>query len=138
MESLVTIISFVLLGGLIVSPFLVLKYLNRHCAKYKFITYLILGVISTATITLLFGWWCNLSDELLLSHLGYNFDAMTYTERYAKVLPENIIRVKELETSLMGIGWPLKAMITYLVYSPYIPVVYLISNFYHRNRTKQP
>lgn len=134
MEILTTIVSFILLGGLIVSPFLILYGLNRRNAKYKFIAYLTIGIIITATITLTFAWWADTSNQILLSQYGYNFDAMNDTERFAMVTPENMKRVKSIEISMMGIGWPLKAFMAYVFYSPYLLIAYLIVYLVKRNK----
>jgi hypothetical protein len=61
---------------------------------------------------------------------------MTDTQRFSNVSPENLERVKGLEISMMGIGWPLKAIMTFIVYSPYILVVYLIV-YLIQNRKKK-
>ncbi|MEQ8241865.1 hypothetical protein [Fulvivirga sp.] len=125
MEILITIVSFLFLGGLLISPFLILYALNRKNTKYKFIAYLAFGILVTATITFTFAWWADTSNEILLTHYGYNFDAIDDTELYEKVTQENIERVKSLEISMMGIGWPLRAIMTYEYYSPYLLIIFL-------------
>jgi hypothetical protein len=127
MEILTTILSIILLGGLIISPFLILHRLKGRNVKYKFIVYLTVGVLITATITLIFAWWTDISNEILLSHYGYDFDAMNDIERFTNVTEENMKRVKNLEISIMGLGWPLKAIMTYVFYFPYLLLVYLIT-----------
>lgn len=98
---------------------------------------MIIGIIITATITLTFAWWVDTSNQILLSHYGYDFDAMNDPERFANVSAENMERVKSLEISMMGIGWPLKAIMTYVFYSPYVLIVYLIVYLVKRNRNKK-
>ena len=132
-----TIVSFILLGGLIVSPFLILYGLNRRNTKYKFIAYLTFGTIITATIAFAFAWWADTSNQILLSHYGYDFNAMNEKGRFTKVTFENMERVKSLEISMMGIGWPLKAFMTYVFYSPYLLLVYLIVYIVKRNKEKK-
>ena len=88
--------------------------------------------MTTASITLTFAWWADTSDQMLLEHYGYNFDAMNHTERFGKVSPDNMERVKSLEISIMGIGWPLKAIMTYVFYSPYLLIVYFITYFFRK------
>jgi hypothetical protein len=137
MEIIVTIISFLFIIALIALPIVILIGLKRlNVKKFKFLTYLILGVVITSIITLTFGWWSDTSNEILLSYYGYDFDAMTDTQRFSNVSPENLERVKGLEISMMGIGWPLKAIMTFIVYSPYILVVYLIV-YLIQNRKKK-
>jgi hypothetical protein len=125
MEILVTIISLTLLGGLLLSPIFLLRFLNRANIKYKFIAYLTLGFFLTAFIAFVFAWWGDISDKLLLAHYGYSFEGWSDKDYYENVAPENMERVKTLVTSMMGIGWPLKAIMTYMFYSPYLLVVYV-------------
>ncbi len=128
METLDTAISFLLIVGLIVSPMAILIGLKRfEVNKYKFLTYLTLGVVVTSILTMLFAWWSNTANEMLLSHYGYNFDAMNEAEKFANVSPNNLERVKSLETSRMGIGWPIRAILSFVFYSPYLLVIYLIA-----------
>ncbi len=137
MEILTTIVFFIFLCGMIVSPFFILHKINRRYVKYRFIAYLTSGIIITATIALIFGWWADTSDQILLSNYGYDFGAMNNSERFAKVTSENMERVKSLEISIMGIAWPLKAFITYIFYSPYLVIVYLINYIVERNKVKK-
>jgi uncharacterized protein YacL len=126
MEILVRIVSLGLLIGLILSPILILVKLNRLNIRYKFVAFLTLTLIVTSILTFLFAWWVDTSSEVLLSHYGYDSDGLSDAERFQDVSAENNERVKQLETDRMGIGWPLKAFMTYMVYSPYLLVVYLI------------
>ena len=133
METLAIIISIVLLLGLISTPILLfvgIKKWNR--LRFDFITFLILGIIITAGITLIFAWWTDYSDQLLMSHYGYNFEAMYGIERFGEVAEENIERVKQLEIGYYGIGWPVKAYMSYFFYSPYLLIVYLVGQLIRR------
>lgn len=132
MEIISDIVSFLLMIALISSPILILRKLNKIAIKYKFISYLVTGIITTSFITTVFAWWTNKSDRILLAHYGYNIDGMNETEFYEHVKPENIERVKSLETSIFGIGWPLKAILTFLFYSPYLLLVYLAIYFINK------
>ena len=124
METLIFVISIILLIGLILSP--ILLFIKLRDSKLKHLKYLILGLIITSGITLTFVWWANYSDELLLSHYGYDLNAMNDLERYGNIKSENLEKVKQIEISYFGIGWPLKAIMTYVFYSPYLLIVYLI------------
>jgi 4-amino-4-deoxy-L-arabinose transferase-like glycosyltransferase len=137
MEILTTTISFILLGGLIISPFIILYVLKKRNVKHKFLSYLTLGLIITATITLIFAWWTDISNEILLSHYGYDLDAMNDIERFTNVTEENMKRVKTLEISIMGIGWPLKAIMTYVFYSPFLLLVYLITYLFKKYKKEK-
>lgn len=136
MEFLVTAISLTLLVGLLISPILLLRFINRTNIKYKFVSYLTIGVFLTALITIIFAWWSYTSDLLLLKHYGYDIDGMNKTEFYGKVLPENLDKVKSLETSIMGIGWPLKAIITFIFYAPYLLIIYFVTYVIGRKTRK--
>ena len=133
METLTIIIAIALLFGLISTPILLFYGIKKWSPlKFDFLTYLILGIIITAGITWTFAWWADHSDQLLLSHYGYDFDAMNENERFGNVALENMKRVKQLEIGYFGIGWPLKAIMTYAFYSPYLLIVYLIGQLIRR------
>jgi len=125
MQILIIAISFILLGGLLLSPIFLLRLLNRTNIKYKFIAYLIIGASLKAFIAFIFAWWGDTSNDLLLKHYGYNFDGWSEEERCGKVAPEDLEKVKSLVTSRMGISWPLKAIMSYIFYSPYLLIVYV-------------
>lgn len=126
MEFLLSIITFLLLVGLIIGPIILFRLLNKTNLKFKFAIFVILSLILTAIITFLFAWWAYTSDLIMLKHYGYNLDGMNETEFYGNVLPEHMEKVKSLEMSIMGIGWPLKAMLTWVYYSPYLLLVFFL------------
>lgn len=136
MSFLVTAITVTLLGGLLISPLLLLRFINRTNIQYKFITYLTLGVVMTLIIAFVSAWWTYTSDLILLKYYDYDIDGMNETEFYGKVLPENMDKVKSLETSIMGIGWPLKAIMTFLFYSPYLFIVFGVTHLIGRRPKK--
>ena len=137
MEILTTTITFLLLIALIVSPSFIIFGLNKLNLKYKFLLYLFSGIIITSILTFLLAFWSDWSNKILLSHYGYDFDAMNDVERYRNVTKENLGKVKGLEISMMGIGWPLKAFMVYSIYSPYLLIVYIVTYFYKKNKTKK-
>jgi hypothetical protein len=138
MEALTTIISIALLIGLISTPILLFYGVKKWSqSKFNFLTYIILGIIITAGITLIFAWWADYSDQLLMSHYGYDFDAMNDTERFGKVQDANLEKVKQLEIGYFGIGWPLKAIMSYVFYSPYLLIVYLVGQSIKRMKLKK-
>jgi preprotein translocase subunit YajC len=128
MEAITTIISLVLLLGLVLSPLIIIKRQNKRNSKYKFIPYLTMGLAITAFLTLAYAWWSATSDEMLLTHYSYDSNGMNEVEIYGKVASENMVRVKTLETSMMGIGWPLKAIMMYIVCILYLLIVYFVNN----------
>lgn len=137
METLTTIISFILLIGLISIPILLFVGLKKwKRLRFNFLTFLIIGLISTAGVTLIFAWWADYSDQVLMNHYGYDFDAMNETDRFEKIKTENLERVKQLEIGYFGIGWPLQAIMTFVFYSPYLLIVYLVGHFITKVKRK--
>ena len=137
MNILTSIVSFILLCAVFFFPFLILYYLNKKHIKYRFIGYLVFGIIVAIVMIFIFSWWTTISDEMLLSHYGYNFDAINEVEKYANVLPKNINQVKNIESSLSGIGWTLKAIFASAFYLPYLFVVYLVNYIIKRRNAIQ-
>lgn len=135
MEILAFVISIILSIGLILSP--ILLFIKLRKSKLNFLTYLILGLIITSGITFTFAWWADYSDKLLLNHYGYDLDAMNDSERYGNVESENLGKVKQIEISYFGIGWPLKAIMTYVFYLPYLLIVYPIGITFRKMKQKR-
>jgi hypothetical protein len=127
MEVLIAIINILLLLAIVASPIFILWVLNRWKTRYRFLAFMVIGVLVTASLTLIVAWWGDTSNHMLLSHYGYDFDDSDSIERFEKVSPENIERVKILRISIMGLGWPLRAAMTYAFYSPYLLILYLFT-----------
>lgn len=136
MEIIITTISLLIFIALVISPIIILKLVNKSNNKFKFITYLTIGLIVIAIISLIFGWWNDTSTIILLEHYnGYNInpDSNSGQVYYDAVLPENIDRVKELERSHMGIGWPLKSIFLFVLSSPYLLIVHFVIKLIDNN-----
>lgn len=116
---------------------MILWILNKKNIKNKFFSYITTCILTSAILILIFAWWSYKSDKILLNHYGYNFNGMNETEYYEHVSAENLVRVKNLEYSIKGIGWPLKAIMTFVFYFPYLLIAYfgnnLISHFRKSN-----
>lgn len=137
MERLTTIIPFLLLLGLLAIPIILFIAIKKWCRlKFDVITYLVSGLILTAGIMWAFAWYSDYSDQLLMSHYGYDFNAMNDIERFADVESKNLEKVKKLEIGYYGIGWPLKAIISFIFYSPYLLIVYGVGQLTRRMKTK--
>lgn len=134
MSVLTTIVSIILLCGLIILPVIILYELNKRNIKYRFIVYLVLGLLTTSVFMLIFSWWSVTSNKILLSYYGYDFEGLKEIDRYANVNSENVEWVKNLEISLYGIGWALKAIFSYIFYSPYLLIVYLIIHLIRKRK----
>lgn len=124
METLITISNFLILGLIIISPILILYILKRLKTKRTVIIYSLISLSVLGVLILIFAWWSYESDLILLKHFGYNIDGMNETEFFGNVLPENMAKVKRLETSVMGIGWPVKAIFGFVMTIPYLIFVY--------------
>ncbi|WP_157514507.1 hypothetical protein [Mangrovimonas sp. TPBH4] len=66
------------------------------------------------------------ADLILLKHYGYNDDAMGSVGMYENVKPENLEKVKTIQTRIMGIGWPLKAIFGSVMIIPLLMVGYIV------------
>lgn len=129
METLTTTISIILLLGLVSFPIVLFLGITKwYKLHYPFVVYLISGLLFTTAILLTFAWWADFSNKLLLDHYGYDFDALNETERFQNVESTRIERVKQLELAHFGMGWPLKALIASIFYTPYFFMVYLIGH----------
>ncbi len=92
--------------------------------------------MTTLLITVVFAWWSDASDSMLLAHYGYDSNGISESEFYRGVSQDNMARVKSLENRAAGIGWPVKAALTYVLYMPYLLVVYAIAGFVKSSRKK--
>lgn len=138
MEISLYAIKFILLIVIIMAPIILLNRLHKRHLKNTFVPYLIFGTIIMFPLLLSIAWWGDFSTRILLSHLGYNFEAMNNVERFKNVTIEDLVKVKNLEKEMLGIGWPLKAILFYLfLYCPYLFIVYLASLLYRKNKTSK-
>jgi hypothetical protein len=133
MEITIKVITFILIIALVALPLFVLNKIYKRNTKNIFIPYLITSSITAFVLILIAGWWVSFSNDFLLSHYGYDFNAMNDIERFKNVALENLDKVKELETNMLGIGWPFKAFMFFLIYSPYLLIVYISTYFYRKN-----
>lgn len=73
METIVYIVSIFLLMGLILSPIFIVWRINKLNIRFKFIVYLVVGVVTTAAIALTFVWWSDYSDKNAIRLLRLQF-----------------------------------------------------------------
>ncbi len=134
MEILITIVSIIIFIFLVSAPIFLLIGLKKcNLFKFNLLNYFVFGVIISAFLIFIFSWWANFSDQILLSQYGYNFDTMNEAERFKEVASENMERTKQLEIDYFGIGWPLKAIMAFAFYIPYLLIVYLIGVFIRKD-----
>ena len=134
MEKLITLVSFSLFVGILLYPILLLRKIKTTKIRYKFLAYLTIGLFLNAVIVFVFAWWSYTSDLMLLEHYGYDIDGMNEAEFYGNVIPENMDKVKSIQRSITGIGWPLKAIFAFVFCSPWIIIVYFV--FYLTDKIK--
>ena len=91
-----------------------------------------MGLFSLGVLMLIFAWWSYESDLILLKHYGYNIDGMSEADFFGNVSSENLDKVKRLETSIMGIGWPVKAIFGFIMTIPYLIFVYIVKVLTYR------
>jgi len=94
-------------------------------------------MLITFFLVLALAWWSHFSTELLLSHYGYYSGDLNETERMKNVAIQNLDKVNKLRISKMGIGWPLKAIMFYPFYFPYLLIVYLGMYFYNQKANRK-
>lgn len=119
---------------LVATPILILQKIKNQ--KYKFLWYILITTIITALIMILFAWWTDKSNLILLKYYGYNIDGINEDEFYGNVSKNNIESVRELVRSMMGIGWPLKAIFGFIYFYTYLIIVYIISIILKRIKQK--
>lgn len=140
MEIIVKTLNILLLLVLFLSPIFILRFVNKSNFDINFISYFVIGLIVTAIISFIFAWWSNTSNIILLKQYGgyvFNPDSNSYQVSYEKVSSQNIDKVKSLEMSIMGIGWPLKAIFMFVSFSPILFLVYFINSLVHKIRNKK-
>jgi hypothetical protein len=121
MEILITIVSIIIFIFLVSAPIFLLIGLKKwNLFKFNLLNYFVFGVIISAFL-------------IFLSQYGYNFDAMNEAERFKEVASEKMERTKQLEIDYFGIGWPLKAIMAFAFYIPYLLIVYLIGVFIRKD-----
>ena len=133
METIITIINFGILGLIISLPILTITRLRKSNTRKMTVRYILIGLSLMAFLIPIFAAWGDFSNMILLNHYGYSIDGMNYEN----VLPENRERVETLVTSLMGIGWPLKAMFGFVVTIPYLIFIYFGKMFIDRIMAKK-
>jgi len=134
METLIEISNILIIGLILAMPILLLKYLKKQKIKRILIYYFLIGILFLGLMICFSAWWYYESNLMLLKLYGYNIEGMNETEFYGKVLPENMQKVKNLETSVMGIGWPLKAIFGFIMVTPYLGIVYILNRFVEQFR----
>lgn len=134
METLFNFTMLLFAAALILSPVFILRMINRGRIKYKFLVYISISLVTTLIIMVYFAWWSDESDTMLLRHYGFDDDGLNEPERFLNVSAENIERVKKIEKRGSGLGWPVRAIMSYVWFLPYLFIVYGV--YYLINKIK--
>ncbi|TXD63995.1 hypothetical protein [Polaribacter glomeratus] len=132
MEIFIKITTFLLFSFIVIFPILILKRLKKNIL----LNYTLISLLILAILIIIFTWWNNQSDLILLNYFGYNINGMNHNEIYENVASMNLEKVKHLETSIMGIGWPLKAVLGFVTFIPYLIFVYIGKMVLNRMKNK--
>ena len=126
MSTFYLIITILIIGAGFATPFLLLRLTSHMNKADRGVAFFFMGLILMISISILFVWWGNKSDELLLKHYGYNFNYMNNEEKYENVSSENLSNVKKLETGIMGVGWPIGAIFPSILSIIYLILIYAV------------
>lgn len=127
METIFANLNYLFIVLIILSPIIILIILKRLRIKETLLFYSIFNLIIMGVLILIFAWWADKYDLILMENLGYNFEGMDENEIFQNVSKNNLEKVKLLESRIMGIGWPLKAIFAYVFSIPYLIIVYYVN-----------
>ncbi|WP_228411679.1 hypothetical protein [Chryseobacterium sp.] len=119
LEILIHFTSLILFAAILLFPFFIHKKLQyRNYSKLISISFsLILCLLISAILTFVAVYWfAELSDNILLKKMGYNENGMNEFEYFEHVPPHLLQKAKEIRESQMGIGWPLKAIFSFVFF----------------------
>ncbi|MEN2414687.1 hypothetical protein [Flavobacterium mesophilum] len=136
MEILLKATTFTIFSILFALPIVLLTILYKRNFKNILFFYTIISIITTFLLFLVAAWWTYYSNKILMSYYGYDFQSMNFEEGLKNVSPQNIAKTKTLHQNTLGIGWPLKAFISFPLYIPYLLFVYLTTLLYRKVKLK--
>ena len=113
LEFVVKLSYIILMFSFLLIPVITLRKMKALKIKYINIKFVISTILICAILSIFSPFWKNYSSEILLRSYNayeYNPDSGNEQVEYENVKSENIERVKQLEKTIMGIGWPLKAI----------------------------
>ena len=117
LEFLIRFSYLILLLSFVIIPIISLRKMKSRNTKFVKIKFPFYVLLICASLSILFAFWKDYSSEILLrSYNAYELNPDSGTEQveYKNVRSENIQRIKELENTVMGIGWPLKAIFLFV------------------------
>jgi len=117
LEILLYFPTLIIIFSVLILPFFInkrIKFLN-HSKLIKILFLTLSSLIISGILTFAYTYWSiELSNNILLTNLGYNANGMNEYEYYQNVKPEYLKKAKEIRESQMGIGWPLKAIFSFV------------------------
>lgn len=117
LEFLITTTHIIILCSFLIIPILVVRKLKRLQSSFLVLKGIICGLLTCFILSAFSAFWADYSDRMLLRSYNayvYNPDSGTEQVEYKNVERKNFQKVKELEYSIMGIGWPLKALFLFV------------------------
>lgn len=135
MDILCTIIDLLLLMSFMWTPVIIANFLRKNHHKNQLIKYVVGSLTALGLLSVAWPYWNYKSNQMLLSHYGYNEDGLNETEFYRNVKPENVPIVKEIIVSESGLGWPEKSFFIFQASILYMPFPYLVTKFRMRKKT---
>lgn len=115
MELLRDIISLLLGIIILVYPLFIIPSLRK---RRDVMLFLLATFVFTGILCLILLWWDDYSTWRLMAYYGWNFDGMCERECLQNVEACNRERVQKLWNHNMGVGWPVKAFLCYIVTLP--------------------
>ncbi|TJZ62922.1 hypothetical protein FAZ15_01035 [Sphingobacterium olei] len=105
MEAIIDSMTYFIFALIIIGPILLLYFLKqKRVQRFHFLLYITPCFLFLFPIILLSAWRADWSNVMLLENYGYQFDGDDI-EKYKNVSNENLPLVKNLEISIMGIGY---------------------------------
>ncbi len=119
MQHIVSVIDVLISVIMVITPFVVPLWLKQKGYVTNLFLSSVLSLMVSALLIFLFGYWSDLSVNLRLTDLGFDFEGLSDQERLRKVAPALRDEALKLYQSRMGIGWPLKAIFGTIFFIPY-------------------
>jgi len=130
MNTAFGILNLVILIFILVTPFLICKKAYKSPLKNKTILSILISTSTVIILSFIFAWWTDFSQVIQLKLYGYNLDLIPdNSDRFVNVNQEDHEVVKKLLISTNGIGWPLKAIFSLMLFIPFgilTPVIYFL------------
>ena len=118
---------YTIFNYLLILTFIITAILPWLIKRHKFVVLFVFYIVSTATLSIAMYKGAEISnnqDEKRIVELGYNWHS---DNPYANVSEENRKEVEQLERSLMGLGWPMKGILSAMFFDFCLTIVLGIS-----------